>query len=394
MRATTSAGKVPLRGPTRRRPSFPVGGLAQTRAAFAVRVSSMSRRTLGAAPMRFLRTVPTRRLLVLCAGIVAVAAGGTAIALAATGGGPAPAPKPLAQAVHDALTAPTVQGVSARIHFTNHLVDAGSLPEGTGGNPLIAGASGRLWATADGKLRLELQSDGGGGDTQVLVDGNRFTVLNGGTVYRGTLPHHKDAKQHEHGVPSVARIQQRLTDLMGHAIVSGAQPGNVAGQPAYTVRISPKEHAGMVGAAELAWDAATGVPLRAAVYAVGDASPVLELEATEISYGPIDSSVFAITPAPGDRVVDLSPRARDDHAKLPFTLNAPASLAGRPRSEVKRLKSGAVVTYGQGVDGIAVIETPARRHQKVPELDTPLGTVITFTRGGVDYVVLGSVPPA
>jgi hypothetical protein len=344
--------------------------------------------------MRFLRTAPTRRLLALCAAVVAVAAGGTAIALAATGGGPAPPPKPLAQAVHDALTAPAVQGVSARIHFTNHLVDAGALGEGAGADPLIAGATGRLWATAGGKLRLELQSDGGGGDTQVLVDGDRFTVLNGGTVYRGTLPRHKAHKEHEHGIPSVAQIQQRLTDLMGHATVSGAQPGNVAGQPAYTVRVSPKEHGGMVGAAELAWDAATGVPLRAAVYAVGDSSPVLELEATQISYGPVDSSVFAITPAPGDRVVDLTPRARDDHTPLAFTVNAPASLAGRPRREIKRVKSGALVTYGQGLDGIAVIETAARRHQKLPELDTPLGTVITFTRGGVDYVVLGSVPPA
>src|SRR4051794_41849107 len=113
--------------------------------------------------MRYLRTIPTRRLLVLCAAIVAVAAGGTAIALAATGGGPAPAPKPLAQAVHDALTAPAVQGVSARIHFTNHLVDAGALGEGAGGDPLIAGATGRLWATADGELRLARQARRGGG---------------------------------------------------------------------------------------------------------------------------------------------------------------------------------------------------------------------------------------
>ena len=28
------------------------------------------------------------------------------------------------------------------------------------------------------------------------------------------------------------------------------------------------------------------------------------------------------------------------------------------------------------------------------ELDTALGTVLRFSRGGVDYVVLGSVPPA
>ena len=28
------------------------------------------------------------------------------------------------------------------------------------------------------------------------------------------------------------------------------------------------------------------------------------------------------------------------------------------------------------------------------ELDTALGTVLRFSRGGVDYVVVGSVPPA
>ena len=28
------------------------------------------------------------------------------------------------------------------------------------------------------------------------------------------------------------------------------------------------------------------------------------------------------------------------------------------------------------------------------ELDTALGTVLRFSRGGVDYVVIGSVPPA
>src|SRR5436190_9902251 len=107
------------------------------------------------AAMRFLRTVSTRRLLALCAGVIAAAAGGTAIALAAAGGGPAPPPKPLARAVHDALAAPSVQGVSARIHFTNHLVDQGVLGEGA--DPILTGASGRLWAAPDGRLRVELQ---------------------------------------------------------------------------------------------------------------------------------------------------------------------------------------------------------------------------------------------
>src|SRR4051794_17934842 len=140
--------------------------------------------------MQFLRRISTRRLLALCAAVLACAAGGTAIALAATSGGPTPPPKPLDQAIHDAATAPAVGGVTARIHFTNRLIDQSSVGEGA--TPILPGADGRLWASPDGKLRLELQAPamGGGGDSQVLVDGNRFTIYDSGqrTVYTGELP--------------------------------------------------------------------------------------------------------------------------------------------------------------------------------------------------------------
>ena len=377
--------------------------------------------------MRFLRRISTRRLLALCAGIVVLATAGAAIALAATGGGLTPSPKPLAQAIRDALTAPAAKGVTARIHFTNHLIDQSSLGEGA--DPLLTGAGGRLWAAPDGRLRIELQSDGGGGDSQVLVDGDRFTIYDAGanTVYRGTLPRH-----HEHGAhrtPTVARIQRKLTELMGHVDLSGAQPGDTAGRPAYTVRISPKRDGGLLGAAELAWDAVTGVPLRVAVFAAGKADPVLELKATDISYGRVDPSTFAVDVPPGAKVVDVAPHAAGGaHAKpiegldrvqarVPFKLAAPATLSGYRRAGVRLIASdrtpAALVTYGRGLGGIAVIESQARAqddHAAEPgglrlpaisigdatghELTTALGTAITFTRGGVDHVVFGSVTPA
>ena len=67
-----------------------------------------------------------------------------------------------------------------------------------GSDPLLGGASGRLWASADGRLRLELQADvskSSGGDFQVLVDKRSFTIYDPGTetVYRGTLPQHERA---------------------------------------------------------------------------------------------------------------------------------------------------------------------------------------------------------
>src|ERR1019366_1688627 len=77
--------------------------------------------------MRFLRTASTRRLLAVLAGLVVAIAAETAIAVAASGPGPVPRHKPLAAAVHAALAAPAVQGISANITFSNHLIDASSL---------------------------------------------------------------------------------------------------------------------------------------------------------------------------------------------------------------------------------------------------------------------------
>src|SRR3954463_6860205 len=213
--------------------------------------------------MSYLRHISTRRLLALLAATVAVLAGSAAaIALAAGGSGPTPPPKPLAQAVQDALAAPAVDGVTARISFTNHLIDAASLQ---GSDPLLTGAKGRLWATGD-KLRLELQAssaDGRAGDVPVLLDGDHLTVIDPGanTVYRNRLP--RDAstpsgRQANEPVPSVARIQQALTSLARDATGAAPQRDNVAGRPAYTVRVSPRHDGGLLGGVELAWDAEHG----------------------------------------------------------------------------------------------------------------------------------------
>jgi hypothetical protein len=78
----------------------------------------------------------------------------------------------------------------------------------------------------------------------------------------------------------------------------------------------------------------------------------------------------------------------------------------------------ALVTYGAGLGGIAVLEQAAPAHDPAPsggggggdrglalpkvsiggidgqELATALGTVVRFERGGVQYTIIGSVPPA
>src|SRR5262249_44551815 len=158
---------------------------------------------------------------------------------------------------------------------------------------------GRLWLTQDGRLRLELQSDAG--DAQIVSDGKRFTVYDAhsNTVYPGTLPADQHGTAKPDTPPTPAGVRRGPADLGRLRDLAGAGPTNTAGQPSYTVRISPKDDGGLLGAADLAWDAAHGVPLRAAVYAQGQTGPVLELAATEISYGAIPASDVQVKPPRG-----------------------------------------------------------------------------------------------
>ena len=111
--------------------------------------------------------------------------------------------------------------------------------------------------------------------------------------------------------------------------------------------------------------------------------------------------------------------------QLDFALAAPAKLAGLPRQGVHLIDvdgdKGALVTYGEGLGAIVVFQhkiDPAKAGDEkqrrggfhgggadspLPEINidgttgtelaTALGTVVTFERDGVSYIVAGSVPP-
>lgn len=368
--------------------------------------------------MNTLRRLPLSRLLLLCGLVVAIGIGITAIALA-VGGGPTPPPKPLPEAVHDALAAPAVQGVSARIQFTNHLVEGANLAGGSGGagglasSPLLTGASGRLWIAADGKARLELQSEDG--DSQLIYDGHTVSLYDASsnTLYRYTPEQDSNTGQGSdssgqgssdtspathHAIPTVREIQEAITKATPNATISDATPTDVAGRPAYTVRISPAKNGGLIGGAELSWDAVHGVPLRAAIYSSTSSSPVIELTATEVSYGPVNSSVFDFTPPSSAKVEEVT---------LPKHESSSSSRPDHAGSTPK------VSTHGEGLAGITVIEGEAKNAEgkpsaslpaglpevdikgtKATELPTALGTLLSFERSGVRYLLLGSVTPA
>jgi outer membrane lipoprotein-sorting protein len=395
-----------------------------------------------------LRRLPLSRLLLLCGVLVAVGAGATALA-AALGVGPTPPPKPLAQAVHDALSAPAPDGVSARIQLTDHLLEGANLAGADGGgggaagqlasNPLVTGASGRLWVSGDGHVRMELQAQNGG--DQLVYDGHTVSLYDGSsnTVYRYTPPPDEEGSSgasgstdstnadsasagqtvdksgavqltyastptDHHEVPTVAKIEEAITHLSRHATVSGATPTDVAGRPAYTVRISPTRNGGLIGGAELSWDAVTGAPLRAAIYSSTSSSPVAELAVTEISYEPVPASVFEIAPPPGAKVQEVSPPKEGSKSSGSSTGGGSTSGGG---SHPK------ITTHGEGLEAIAVLESPVKSGasqssaslpEQLPkvqidgttatELPTPLGTLLSFERSGMRYLLAGAVTPA
>jgi hypothetical protein len=148
--------------------------------------------------------------------------------------------------------------------------------------------------------------------------------------------------------------------------------------------------------------------------------------------------VFSFSPPPGVKVTELEPPRAGAHARggasnqtptheqglaavqaaVPFTLDAPATLAGMERDEVRGAQlngdAAALVTYGKGLGGIAVLESKAKAAgseeagapsllgalpkvalpgASATELPTPLGTLMGFERGGVAYILAGSVTP-
>jgi outer membrane lipoprotein-sorting protein len=371
--------------------------------------------------MRYLRTASTTRIVTLLAVVVALVLS-AGFAQAALDSDPKPDPKPLDRAILDAVNAPAVDGVSARITFTNGLLPAGSLPHGAA-SPLAEGAEGRLWLAGDGRLRLELQSEAG--DAQIVAGDDRVTIYDSSSETAYVLPVKRGEGQ-EHEPATLDDVQRGLDRLAETWSLSGAQPTSTAGRPTYTVRIAPKDDGGLLGAAELAWDAVRGVPLRAAVYAQGQDEPVLELEADDVSYGAIADSTFEADPPKGTRLVEIDPVTGSDahgrptrvhgadavQEKLGFELSAPKELAGLPRTSVRLVDAGgspaALSVYGEGMGAILVLQREADRRERdsgfqLPEINidgatgselaTPLGTLVTFQRGGVSYVVLGSVPP-
>ncbi len=283
-------------------------------------------------------------------------------------------------------------------------------------------------------MRLELQAEQG--DTEIFYDGRTAELYDAATntLYRYTPPAHAAAtaasspgesgaatvgggkpgararrgrrEPHQRGeradprlpghheAPSVAKIEEAIAHLSEHASVSGATPSDVAGRAAYTVRVAPKEGGSLLGGAELSFDAETGIPLRSAIYATDDSSP-------------------------GDRtgrephLLRPGRRARCSRSRRRRMRRSSRSSRRRPTTHRQRSPDAGktrLSAHGHGVTTIAVLESPGKGAKQAEsalaglpqvkvdgvnasELRTELGTLLSFERSGVRYLLAGSVTP-
>ncbi|GAA0414779.1 LolA family protein [Leifsonia naganoensis] len=228
----------------------------------------------------------------------------------------------------------------------------------------ISGGSSSSSSSSDEQSALELLT--GDHTAKVYVDGatkqrvqvldqlaERDAVRDGSEVWlydsKGqsathlTLPARTDASTDSATPTPLATTPQALAEKLIAAAdpttkVTLASPSSVAGRDAYTLVLTPRTDATLVGSVRIAVDGATGIPLQVQVFARGASAPAFEAGFTTFSTDRPDASVFAFTPPKGAKVTEQTVPERSaqkgspagDHPKPQVTGEGWASIVTLP----------------------------------------------------------------
>jgi hypothetical protein len=158
----------------------------------------------------------------------------------------------------------------------------------------------------------------------------------------------------------------------------------VAGRDAYTLILEPKSPDTLVGRIEINIDSQTSLPLGASIYARGAQTPAISAQFTNVSFDPVDPSVFDFSPPPGAKIQQVS---------LP---NKPPAMP----SDEKNLAND-IRTFGTGWSAIVAVRVPSIADlQKQFGADVsaflpysgPLLSATLVDRGDHAWLIAGTVP--
>ena len=380
---------------------------------------------------------PTRTLTVV---LVLVAALGIGVVAAGARGEP---PEPISERELFSRVSAAPENApdfSATVSVEQTLVPEGILGASEGGDTGDSGPrTARVWRGGPDKLRAELQGEGG--DRVLVRNGDRVSVYDGAsnTLKTGEKPEAMTDGAAADGLPGVSpeEIDEVLAEISPSSKLTTGAPVEVAGRWVYPLTLEPRDKsATLVERVEALVDTEAFVPLRLELYAEGSPEPVARYEASDFQVGPVPDARFEFETPPGATVEQPEPRddregqyredtgprraaSVEEASELAgFAVEAlPEAPGGRQLEEITVVGDGAVLTYGSDWGAVVLAEKVTSKEEALPargeggqeaelmvpavdlgggvmarELSTPVGTVLSWSDGGVSYTLAGSVP--
>jgi outer membrane lipoprotein-sorting protein len=328
---------------------------------------------------------------------------------------------------------------SATVTVEQTLVPEGLLGASEGGDTGDSGPrAARVWRGGPDRLRAELQGENG--DRVLVRNGDRVSIYDGAsnTLKTGEKP--GGAADGADALPgaSLEEIDEHLARIAPSSKLEAGEPVEVAGRWAYPLTLEPRDKsATLIERAEALVDAETFVPLPFELYAEGRPEPVARYEVRDFQVGPIPEARFEFETPPNATVERLEPkddragryRGGEEPRKVAsveeaselagFTVQAlPEAPGGRELEKIVVAGDGALLTYGSDWGTVILaqkaggergagssvgeeiqgggLQVPVVDLGGIParELSTPVGTVLSWSDGGVSYTLAGSVPAA
>src|ERR1019366_4169390 len=289
-------------------------------------------------PRRFSRRARRARWAVPAgvAAIVGLVAGGTLVSAAQAA--PALPARSAAQLLTDvqraAATAPRPVTATIQESAALGLPDLPDMGSVSSGLSLLSGShTVKVWYADPVHVRLAEQVPMG--ETDLRVDGSRVWLWQSSsqTATHLLLPARSAApgplgksSRPAAGKAAVELTPQQATQRVLAAVgpttaVSVQQNVTVAGQPAYELRLAPKDSGSLIGQIDIDIDAANYLPLQLQVLARGAVTPAFQVGYTALSFGRPAAGNFTFSPPPGAKVKTVTapavPRRGKHSAKAP-----------------------------------------------------------------------------
>jgi outer membrane lipoprotein-sorting protein len=326
----------------------------------------------------------------------------------------------------------------ATVAVEQTLVPEGLIGASEGGDTGESGPrTARIWRGGPEQLRAELQGENG--DKVIVKNGAEVSVYDGesNTLKAGKKP---EAEGPPEAGPSPEEIDEFLAEISPTSNLTTGAPVEFAGRWAYPLTLEPKDSSlTLVERAEVLVDAEAFVPLRFELFAEENPEPVARFAAQDFEVGPVPDRRFEFETPPGATVEQIEPPNREradegregDEPEAVGSVEEAGELAGFPveglaeapggrqLEEIRAASGGAVLTYGSGWGTVVLAEKaggeapePQRESGEgrgdglqLPTVDlgggvearevaTPVGTVLSWSSGGVSYTLAGSVPAA